>query len=91
VPSRPESITCRAATQSAANRRLNPTCSTIPAERAASIARSASASVTAIGFSQNTPFPACAAATTRSACVRAGVEMTTASTDGSTQSCAASV
>src|SRR5919107_6420994 len=73
------------------NRRLNPTCRTTPASRAASMARSASGSVTAIGFSQNTCRPAAAAATTRSACDRAGAATTTASTAGSSRAWATSV
>ena len=58
VPSVPSSSSARAAAQSGAKRRLKPTCSTTPAARAASMARSASASDRAIGFSQNTALPA---------------------------------
>ena len=50
---------------------------------AAAIARSASSRVSAIGFSQNTCLPACAAATTRSVWVAAGELMATAWTVGS--------
>src|SRR3954453_15237814 len=63
VPSVPSSSSTRAAAQSGAKRRLNPTCSTTPAARTASMARSRSASDSAAGFSQNTAFPAPAAAT----------------------------
>ena len=91
VPSVPSSSRARAARQSAAKRRLKPTCSTTPAARAASIARSTSASANPIGFSQNTPLPAVAAATTRSAWNRAGAAITTASTSGLANASAASV
>jgi hypothetical protein len=55
------------------------------------MARSASARVRAIGFSQNTALPARAAASTRSAWKRAGAAITTASTAGSASSSAGSV
>jgi hypothetical protein len=91
VPSRPSSSSARVACQSGAKRRLNPTWSTTPAARAVSIARSASVSESAIGFSQNTALPARAAATTRSAWKRAGAAITTASTDGSANASTGSV
>jgi hypothetical protein len=70
---------------------LNPTCSTTPAARTASIARSRSISDSAAGFSQNTALPAPAAATIRSAWNRDGAAITTASTAGSANASAASV
>lgn len=76
-------MTRRAAAKPAANRRLNPTCSGTPAAAAAAIARSASATVNAIGFSTKIAWPAAAAATTRSVWKWAGEAMTTASTAGS--------
>ena len=82
VPMRPASIAARAAANAGAKRRLNPTCSTTPACSAAAMARSASARVTAIGFSQNTCLPAAAAATTRSVWLRAGAVISTPSTSG---------
>src|SRR4051794_28793030 len=91
MPSVPLSSSARAAAQSGANRRLNPICSTTPAARAASIARSMSARLSAAGFSQNTALPAPAAATISSAWNRDGAAMTTASTAGSANACAASV
>ena len=72
-------------------RRLKPTCSGTPAASAAAMARSASARVMAMGFSQNTALPARAAASTRSAWMRAGAAITTASTAGSASSSAGSV
>ena len=51
------------------------------------MARSASARVSAIGFSQKTLLPAAAAATTSSVWKRAGAAITTASTSGSAQTC----
>jgi hypothetical protein len=80
VPTPPAATTSRASAKPAANRRLNPTCNGTPAARAASIARSASASENAIGFSQNTGLPAAAAATTSSVWLRAVDAITTAST-----------
>ena len=59
--------------------------------RTASIARSRSARFSAAGFSQNTAFPAPAAATIRSAWNRAGAAITTASTPGSANACPESV
>ena len=91
VPMPPATITSCAARKSFANRRLNPTCNGTPAALAASIARSASAGVRAIGFSQNTAFPASAAATTRSAWAAAIDVIATASIAGSSSSSAVSV
>ena len=91
VPNVPSSSSARAAAQSGANRRLNPTCSGTPAARAASIARSRSASDSPAGFSQNTALPAPAAATIRSVWNRAGAAITTASTAGSAKASAGSV
>ena len=91
VPTPPAATTSRAAAKSAANRRLKPTCSGTRARSAAATAASASGSVSAIGFSQNTALPAAAQATTRAACVRAGVAITTAETRGSSTSSCGSV
>jgi hypothetical protein len=62
---------------------LNPTWSGTPAALAASMARSASANVSAIGFSQKTALPAPAAVSIRSAWIDGGAAMTTASIDES--------
>ena len=83
VPTAPSSILARMPAKSLAKRRLKPTCSATPAVRAASMARSASSSVRAIGFSQNTCLPDCAAAMTRSAWLAAGEQIATASMDRS--------
>ena len=87
VPKTPSSSSCRAAAQSGANRRLNPTCRTTPASCTAANAWSRSANVSDAGFSQKIAFPACAAATINSAWNRAGAAITTASTAGSANAC----
>ena len=83
TPILPAFISSYAVAKPLANRRLKPTCRATPAVLAALMALSASSRVTAIGFSQNTPLPALAAATTSSAWVRAGEAITTASISGS--------
>ena len=83
VPMPPAVTTSWAAEKSRAKRRLNPTCSGMPFRSAASIARSASARVIAIGFSTKTALPAWAAATTRSAWAVLAQVMATASMRGS--------
>ena len=60
--------------------------SVTPASRSQSTAASASALVSANGFSQKTCLPASAAATTCGACMECGVASTTASTSGSARS-----
>ena len=91
VPTRPAATRSWAARKLASKRRLKPTWSGTPAASAAATARSASARVRAMGFSQNTALPAPAAATTRSAWKRAGAAITTAWTEGSASSSAGSV
>jgi hypothetical protein len=65
---------------------LKPTWSGTPAAATAAMARSASASVMAIGFSTKTALPARAAPTTSSACAVLAHVMATASIRGSSMS-----
>src|SRR5437763_2750787 len=82
-PSSP-SATRRASASIAGKNLLSvPTPSTTPASRHASVARKASALVKLSGFSQNTAFPARAAATICSRCSECGVASTTVSIAGS--------
>src|SRR5215207_3000267 len=91
VPSRPAAASSWAARKPVSKRRLKPTWRGTPAALVAAMARSASARVRAMGFSQNTALPAPAAASTSSAWKRAGAAITTASSAGSASSSAGSV
>ena len=57
---------------------MKPICNRTPACAAAAMARSVSARVRAIGFSQKMCLPAAAVATIRSACVSVAVQISTA-------------
>ena len=61
-------------------RRMCPTCKVTPASAQAAMIRSQPATLRASGFSTNTCFPACAAATATSTCRSSVVQMLTADT-----------